>query len=78
MFTIYSTPTCAKCKMLKSWCEKNSISFSSVDITEDSDAHAILLSKGLSALPIISESDNFYSGDVKQLTDIIKNFSINK
>lgn len=78
MFIIYSTPTCAKCKMLKSWCEKNGIEYTSTDIAEDSDAHALLLSKGLSSLPVVSNENEFYSGDVKQLTETIKKFPINK
>ena len=77
MITIYSSPTCAKCKMLKGWCEKNSIEYISTDITEDSDAHALLLSKGMSALPVISVDNEFHAGDVKQLTEVIKNAAIN-
>lgn len=78
MITIYSSTTCPKCKILKGWCEKENIVFTSINISEDLDAESELASQGIMTLPAVSYEGEFYSGDVKQLTDIIKNFSINK
>lgn len=69
---IYSSPTCGKCKMLKSWCDKNSISYHTVDITEDSKAHAKLLAEGKVNLPVIELDNELTCGDVKGLSEYIK------
>lgn len=77
MITIYSSPTCAKCKMLKDWCEKNHIQYTALDVTENTDAQAEIASRGLMTLPVVSFEDNYLAGEFKSLTEYIKSLPIN-
>ena len=51
--TLYTSPTCVKCKILKNRLEENNISFEQINIVEDFKAKALLLSKGLMTLPVV-------------------------
>ena len=77
MITIYSSPTCAKCKMLKDWCEKSKIEYVSIDVTEDAAAQAELTFRSIFSLPALSIDGDFFGGDVRELQKKIQNKSIN-
>ena len=75
MIRIYSKPDCAKCHMLKTWCDKNAIKYEVADISTDLDAHAEIASRGLMALPVVQIDSEFYNGDVVKLMELLKNRS---
>ena len=77
MITIYSSPTCAKCKMLKDWCEKGKIEYTAVDVTEDAAAQSELTFRGIFSLPAVSINGDFFGGDVRELQKTIQNRPIN-
>ena len=67
MITIYSTTTCAKCKFMKAFMERNNIPFTEVNIEEDMKAKAMLLSLNKMELPVISHDATILSGDFNSL-----------
>ena len=67
MIIMYTTPTCSKCKVLKKECENRGVTVTCVDITEDSKAHALLLSMGLHSVPQVSQDGKFLEGDFNSI-----------
>jgi len=72
MITIYSTPTCSKCKMIKITLENKNIEYEEKDITKDHKAFAKMISNGYKTVPIIEINEILYSGEPKELLDKIK------
>lgn len=61
--TIYSTPTCGFCHMLKSYLKDKSISFTEKDITTDSDAYKTVVNNtGMAAVPVMEVGKKFVIG----------------
>ena len=61
--TIYSTPTCGFCHMLKSYLKDKSIAFSEKDITTDQEAYKTVINKtGMAAVPVMEVGNKFVIG----------------
>ncbi len=56
---LYSTKQCGKCQILKKQLEENNIAFEYIDVHKDEKALDLLLSKNLSALPIVEKNGEF-------------------
>ena len=51
--TIYSTPTCAYCKMEKAFLKENKIAYTEIDVSEDSQkAQEMIMKSGQSGVPV--------------------------
>ena len=61
--TIYSTPTCAYCKMAKEFFKENKIEFKEINVAEDSMAAQEMIRKsGQSGVPVIEANGNIIIG----------------
>lgn len=71
MIKIYSSPSCGKCRMLKSILVSEGVSFEEIDITKNEDALNELQDRDLLSLPVISKDGEFFSGDIEELKEMI-------
>lgn len=68
MVTIYSTPTCAFCKVEKQWLDSKGVKYDVVDLSEDGNARKELADKGMVGVPITKIGDTIIKGfDRKQI-----------
>lgn len=74
MITLYSSPTCGKCKGLKNWMNTNNIPFEELDVTENDEAQADLMCEGLTNLPVIKIDESYHS-NYETLQNVIKEFT---
>jgi len=60
MVTVYVKPACVQCDATKRYMDRRGISYTVVDITEDSDALDMILGMGFSSAPVVlSEKGNW-------------------
>jgi glutaredoxin-like protein NrdH len=62
MVIVYTKPSCVQCEATKRMMDKLNISYSSVDITENSEAAEMLISKGFKAAPVVITDTDAWSG----------------
>lgn len=61
--TVYSTPTCVYCKMVKDWLTEKGVRFTSVDLSTDIEKQQEIIEKtGQMAVPVIEIDDEFFIG----------------
>lgn len=62
MVVVYTKPDCVQCTMTKKYLDKNEVEYTTVDITEDSAAYDLVVSKGFMAAPVVNSGENWWSG----------------
>lgn len=62
MVTVYTQPRCPACRTTKSALDAREIEYNEVDITEDSDALELVLSKGFKQAPVVITDEDSWSG----------------
>lgn len=63
MITVFSTATCAYCKMVKQYLTLKGKEFTEVDLTNDPERHQEIIEKtGVSSVPIVQVGDEFIIG----------------
>jgi glutaredoxin-like YruB-family protein len=72
--TIYSTPTCGFCHMLKSYLKSQDITYTEKDITVDREAYDIVeKTTGQLAVPVMTLGDEFVIGfDKPRIDQLLK------
>lgn len=60
--TVYTLPQCVQCDTTKRMLEKNHIEFSTVDLTQDTDAYEMVKSLGYQSAPVVIAGDDHWSG----------------
>ncbi len=61
--TMYTTPTCGFCHMLKAYLKDKKVDFTEKDLTKDGDAYNTVLNKtGQLAVPVLEVGDKFVIG----------------
>lgn len=60
--TVYTKPACVQCEATKRLMDKLKIEYSTVDITVDTDAFDMLISKGFQAAPVVITNDDSWAG----------------
>jgi glutaredoxin-like protein NrdH len=60
--TVYTKPNCVQCDATKRTMDKLGIKYATVDITQDSVAYDMILSKGFQAAPVVITDDDAWSG----------------
>ena len=53
MISLYSKPNCPYCDQAKAWLEKNEISYTVLDISQDPEAREFLVNSGHKSVPQI-------------------------
>ncbi|HEU0050848.1 MAG TPA: glutaredoxin domain-containing protein [Patescibacteria group bacterium] len=72
--TVYSTPTCPYCKLVKDFLKENSIAFSEIDVASDTAAaNEMVKMSGQMGVPVIKIDDEIIVGWNKSaLEEVIK------
>ena len=60
--TVYTKPNCVQCDATKRQMDKLGIEYATVDITKDSDAYDLIISKGFQAAPVVITDNDSWSG----------------
>lgn len=60
--TVYTKPNCVQCDATKRTMDKLGIKYSTVDITVDTEAYDMIISKGFQAAPVVITDDDAWSG----------------
>ena len=71
--SIYTTPSCAYCKMAKEFFKENDIEYSEHDVTEDDKAREEMVQKsGQMGVPVIMVDDEVLVGfDKDKLSEVL-------
>lgn len=62
MITVYTKPSCVQCDATKRMMDKLNIKYSTVDITVDTEAFDMIVSKGFKSAPVVITDDDAWSG----------------
>ncbi len=62
MVTVYTLPACVQCDSTKRLLTKNEIPFEEVDLSQDSDALAMVRELGYTAAPVVMAGEDHWSG----------------
>jgi glutaredoxin-like protein NrdH len=62
MITVYTKPSCVQCDATKRMMDKLKIAYSAVDITTDTEAFEMLMSKGFKSAPVVITDTEAWSG----------------
>ena len=62
MIKVYSKPNCIKCEMTKRYLTDKGVTFTEVDLLEDTEALQILIDEGYSELPVVNINGEFHTG----------------
>lgn len=71
--TIFTTPTCAYCKMAKEFFKQNNIQFEEKDVVKDAQARDEMINKsGQMGVPVIFVGDDIVVGfDKRRLSELL-------
>jgi len=72
--TVYSTPFCPYCVMVKNFLKQNGVDFEEIDVTEDAAKAAEMVRKsGQSGVPVMEIDGQIVVGyDLKKLRALLK------
>lgn len=70
---IYGKPNCPNCDTLKTELEINAIPYNYIDVTEDSESYAMLISENFRSVPQIFVGGMAY-GSLSQLPKLVENY----
>ena len=62
MVTVYTKPACVQCDATKRMMDKLKIEYSVVDITVDTEAFDMIISKGFQSAPVVIADNDSWSG----------------
>jgi glutaredoxin-like protein NrdH len=62
MVTVYTKPSCVQCDATKRMMDKLKIEYSTVDITVDSEAFDMIISKGFKSAPVVITDNDSWAG----------------
>lgn len=62
MTTVYTKPACVQCDMTKKLLDKNGVSYTTVDITQNQEAYDKIVAMGFMAAPVVITDDDAWAG----------------
>jgi glutaredoxin-like protein NrdH len=62
MTTVYTKPACVQCDMTKKLLDKNGVSYTTVDITQDQEAYDKIVAMGFMAAPVVITDNDAWAG----------------
>jgi glutaredoxin-like protein NrdH len=62
MITVYGKPACVQCDATKRMMDKLKIKYSAVDVTTDTEAFEMIVSKGFKSVPVVITDNDSWSG----------------
>jgi glutaredoxin-like protein NrdH len=69
MVTVYTKPNCVQCNMTKKYLDDRKVEYSTVDITQDSEALDKIINQGFKAAPVVNAGSQWWSGFQPDLID---------
>jgi glutaredoxin-like protein NrdH len=60
--TVYTNPNCIQCDQTKKFLERNNLTYSTVDLSEDNAALEMVLGLGFKAAPVVIAGSEKWSG----------------
>lgn len=60
--TIYTKPNCVQCEATKRYFDNKGVAYTTVDITQDTDAFEMLLADGYKSAPVVNAGNEWWSG----------------
>ena len=69
MVTVYTKPNCVQCNMTKKYLDDRGVEYSTVDITQDSDALDKIINQGFKAAPVVNAGSEWWAGFKPDLID---------
>jgi glutaredoxin-like protein NrdH len=66
---IYTKPNCVQCDATKRYFDNKGVAYTTVDITQDSDALDRLIAEGFKAAPVVNIDTHWWSGFQPDLID---------
>lgn len=73
--TVYTLPNCVQCDSTKKMLDKNSVPYSTVDLSEDIVAKEMVLDMGYSSAPVVVTENDHWSGfRIEKLNGLIARF----
>lgn len=62
MTTVYTKPACVQCDMTKKLLDKNGVTYTTVDITQDQEAYDKIVAMGFMAAPVVITDSDAWAG----------------
>jgi glutaredoxin-like protein NrdH len=62
MTTVYTKPACVQCDMTKKLLDKNGVTYTTVDITQDQEAYDKIIALGFMAAPVVITDSDSWAG----------------
>ncbi len=71
--TIYSTPTCPACVIVKNWCKLNEIVYEDINVAADmAEAEKMVIETGQMGVPVTKIEDSYVIGaDIRKLKELL-------
>lgn len=69
MVTVYTKPNCVQCNMTKKYLDDRGVEYSTVDITQDSEALDKIINQGFKAAPVVNAGSEWWAGFKPDLID---------
>lgn len=71
MIKTYTMPNCPRCEELKSYMKNSHISYEEINVEENFEARAKLVSLDIEDAPAVEVNGKVYSGDIDMLKNIV-------
>lgn len=62
MVIVYTQPNCVQCDSTKRLMDREGITYTSVDVTEDKEAYDYVVGLGYKSVPVVVAGDQHWSG----------------
>lgn len=62
MTVVYTKPSCVQCDQTKRLMDKNGIKYTTIDITQDSEAYDKIVGMGFMSAPVVITDNDSWSG----------------
>lgn len=62
MIKVYTSTTCAPCKMTKRWLNENNIAFEEINVNDNEEVAQQLRDRGISSLPFLETTEDTWTG----------------
>lgn len=75
MITVYTTPTCPRCKQVKEWLKEKQVEFNEIDVSENQEAAQMMIQlTDQMGVPVTVVGEQFFVGfDEAKLSELLEN-----
>jgi glutaredoxin-like protein NrdH len=70
--TIFTKPNCVQCEATKRWLDRENVTYSTVDLSQNADAMHKILDLGYTSAPVvITDTDSWSGFRINKIQDLI-------